>query len=175
MQDDVRVELVPLMVPADANVLAKRRDTVQRLAALGQIDPAQGVIPDTVQQGWLARVNGVGVLVDAFAVEPGEAGDRRVMVSLAVAADVVQVGDPALTGVQHSVRPSTPEATPAKVRAPWGAPGYPDPREGVPGWAPETTEPVKVEFTAGIGDRLVAEIRETVRRTYPGGPTEAFA
>lgn len=150
MQDEVRVELVPLMVPADANVLAKRQDTVQRLAALGQIDPSQGVIPDTMRQGWLARVNGVEVPVDAFAIEPGEAGDRRVMVSLAVAADVVQVGDPAAAGTQHAVRPATPEATQPTIRTPWGAPGHPDPREGIPGWTPDPSLAQQVADNAAL-------------------------
>jgi hypothetical protein len=164
MEQHVRVELVPRMVPVDEVTQAERAETVQRLAELGQIDPSQGQIADLMQDGWLARINGAEFPVSDYGVGPIE-GSTQALVSLLVPADSLQVGDPSTAVQEPQVSPATPEP---KRASSWGAPG-PDPREGIPGWTPPTDEPVKVEFVSGDSNRLVSSVRESIRRAYPSG------
>jgi hypothetical protein len=155
MEQHVRVELIPRMIPVDEATQAERAETVQRLAELGQIDPSQGQIADLMQDGWLARINGAEFPVVTYGAQPAEVG-AKTLVSLLVPADSLQVGDPS-TGVQEpQVRPAVPEP---KKASSWGALGL-DPREGIPGWTPPTDEPVKVEFVSGSSNRLVSTVRE---------------
>lgn len=133
MHDAVRVELVPLMVDTDDRTRDARQDVVDRLGDLGQIDPAKGHIPDRMRQGWKARIAGAEFPVVTFSVEPGGDGGSA-LVSLLIPADSVQVGDPS-TGAAAPQVPAAVEEKPSLQV--WGAPCGPDPRESIPGWAPE--------------------------------------
>jgi hypothetical protein len=133
MHDAVRVELVPLMVPTDDQTREARQNVVDRLADLGQIDPATGEIPDRMRQGWKARINGAEFPVVTFSVEPGGEGGNA-LVSLLIPADAVQVGDPSTGAAPPQVRPAVEEKPTVQV---WGSGGTPDPRESIPGWSPE--------------------------------------
>jgi hypothetical protein len=160
MQEVVRVELVPLMVPAHPDVYATNRNTVERLGKLGQIDPSTGHIPDLMQRGWLARVNGTEVPVVAYGIEPADGG-AQALVSLVVAADSVQVGDPSVGTTAPPVRPAVPEP---KSVSTWGS-ATKDPREGIPGWEPDTAA-VSLDFDGHPihGDHLLRELREQIKR-----------
>jgi hypothetical protein len=135
MQDAVRVELVPLMVATDDQTRESRQNVVDRLADLGQIDPAKGVIPDRMQQGWQARIGETVFPVVTFSVEPAAEGGHA-LVSLLIPADSVQVGDPSTGTTPPQARPAVEETPTVHV---WGAAGKPDPRESIPGWKPESS------------------------------------
>lgn len=83
MNNPVRVEIVPRTVEADDETRAHRAQTVQRLAELGQLDnPESGQIGQTMQDGWVARINGAEVPVAVFAVEQDEGGQPVLLLQL---------------------------------------------------------------------------------------------
>jgi hypothetical protein len=145
MHDAVRVELVPLMVPTDDGTRAARQNVVDRLADLGQIDPATGEIPDRMRQGWKARINGAEFPVVTFSVEPGGEGGNA-LVSLLIPADAVQVGDPSTGVAPPQVRPAVEEKPAVST---WGAKTA-DPRESIPGWKPESSLGAQVAENAAL-------------------------
>lgn len=166
MSEQVRVELIPRMVPVDGDVYAERAETVQRMADLGQIDPSTGAIPDLMQDGWLARINGVEFPVVTYGVEPAEQGVKA-LVSLLVPADSLQVGGPSTAVQEPQVRPAAP---PRNERASsWGAPG-PDPREGIPGWTPPTNTSTSVTFDSPLTATSSAHAAQVLlQRRFDGG------
>jgi hypothetical protein len=182
MEQHVRVELIPRMVPVDEVTQAERAETVQHLAKLGQIDPSQGQIADQMQDGWLARINGVEFPVSDYGVGPIE-GSTQALVSLLVPADSLQVGEPSTAVQEPQVRPAVPEP---KRASSWGAPG-PDPREGIPGWPPTLGEQVaenaaKTSAVVVVAhfdghpmhrDAVLGEMRDQIRVRSGYGPGSA--
>lgn len=79
--------------------------------------------------GWTARIGDAEFPIRDFELGADEAGQP--MVSLVLAADSVQVGAPPATVAVPQVRLAAPTV------ARWGGGTHPDPREGIPGWAPE--------------------------------------
>lgn len=106
-----------------------------RVELLRQTSTTDG--PDT----WLARIGGGVFPVVAYGLEPGE--DGEVLVSLVVAADSIGIGDRPKDATPPLSRPAA-----EKARSTWGAPGVPDPREGLPGWPPEASLGVQVAGNA---------------------------
>ncbi|MGX6605666.1 hypothetical protein ACWKSP_26560 [Micromonosporaceae bacterium Da 78-11] len=120
------MEIVPVTIPADEATIASRADTVHRMAELGQIeDPESGELNHEMT-GWLARINGAEFPVYAFGVE--QAADGTPMLSLAFVPDSLQIGESPVSGAPTVEAKQSPSS--------WGAPGKPDPREGIAGWAP---------------------------------------
>lgn len=145
MNEHVRIELIPRLSPIDDATRAQRERAVESLANLGHLDPAEGEIADTVQDGWLARINGTLVPVSDFGIGPIE-GRGQALVSLLIPADSVSIG------VQPSAQqPATPEP-----RSTWGAPGKPDPREGIAGWKPPTSESLTVHLAPSAAAEVAA-------------------
>jgi hypothetical protein len=94
-----------------------------------QITPSDG-------GGYTAVVNGIALPIDSYAAEPGPGG--RLMVSLAVHADSLQIGVPP---ARRPDLDSTRRIDTARNEPPlstWGDPTAPDPRRNVPGWTTET-------------------------------------
>ena len=133
MTEHVKVEITPVVVDADPEMLTRRADVVRRLAELGHIDACTGEVSSTMTAGWQATANGAAMPLDAFAVQPDD--DGRVLVTLMVAADEVSVR----RSPTVSPAPAVPAEKAKNQRAVWGQSG-PDPREGLPGWAPEQSE-----------------------------------
>ena len=89
-----------------------------------QITPADG-------GGYTATVAGVSLPIDSYVAEPGPAG--RMIVSLAVFADSLQIGVPTRQDLdQTRILNRPPVST-------WGDPSHPDPRTNMPGWQPPPT------------------------------------
>ncbi|BAL87296.1 hypothetical protein AMIS_20760 [Actinoplanes missouriensis 431] len=76
--------------------------------------------------GYRAVVDGRPLDIAAYVADPGDGG--KVMVSLIVAADALQVGIPP--------RQLAPERRNQPPMTTWGNPDLPDPRANVPGWQP---------------------------------------
>jgi hypothetical protein len=144
--DPIRLEIVPRTAEADPETIAYRADTVERLRDLGQLDGTGEVSTTVTATTWSLRFGAVEIPLEAFEVRPPEEGGRS-MVSVVIAADSVQVG----AAADSPVALPQPEAPPV-----WGAPGRPDPREGIPGWTPEAAagqEPVVLdERPAGVAE-----------------------
>lgn len=173
MQDELKVEIVPRTVTADDDTVAQRADTVHRLADLGQIDNVEaGELGATTTDGWLARVGGIEFPVVAYAVEQAEDSGAP-LVSLVLAPACISVDS----------RPGTdpgPAAAAATLVKPtisyWGAPGTPDPREAIPGWAPEPSLGEQVAVNAGLQAFAEEPVRSTMQRlglSAQGGFAEA--
>lgn len=82
---------------------------------------------------FVATVAGITLPIDSYVAEPGT--DGRLIVSLAVFADSLQVGmaparrsDPEQTRILEK-----PNQAPIST---WGDPSKPDPRANIPGWQP---------------------------------------
>lgn len=117
MDQQARVEIVPRMVAADDSTKVRRAETVQRLAELGQVDnPGAGSVGDTMQDGWLVRINGVEVPAVAYSVASPDQGAGPVLVSLAVEASSVSIGDPSAVIPAPKLRPPVPH------RSGWNTP-----------------------------------------------------
>lgn len=135
----MHIELISRRVPIDDATLARRAETVQRLSNLALIKPDDGEIDETMQS-WVARINGAEFPIADFGVAPAEDGTTP-LVSLLLYADSVTVGE------QEA---ESPASVAAESRpAPWGTPGRPDPREGIPGWSPNLAEQVARNAEAG--------------------------
>lgn len=76
---------------------------------------------------WFAKLNGTEYPIEAYGVEPGQTGP---LLSLLFAPSSIQIGEPS-----PGEKPADPASE--KPRSVWGAPGRPDPREGIDGWTPE--------------------------------------
>jgi hypothetical protein len=81
--------------------------------------------------GYRAVVDGQPLAIASYVADPGDEG--KVMVSLIVAADSLQIGIPPRQPVQAERRNQPPVTT-------WGDPNAPDPRSNVPGWVPAHAE-----------------------------------
>lgn len=128
MNNLVHVELVPIQVPADPQ---PRPDSAGQTTNRPTVPDAGEISPDVTV--WMARINGVEVPVDGYAVE--HLYGPQVTVSLVISADSLSIGDPSLSSKAPHVRAAAQEK-PKNERRPWGS-GGPDPREGIPGWRPE--------------------------------------
>lgn len=148
MDQYVRVELVRRTIPADEETLQRRADIVERMRSMGHLDEGdEGRVSETMDGGWVARIDGVEVPVVTYSVEPAAEGVKA-LVSLLVAADSVQVGDPSTGTGAPPVRPAASEQKPPLST--WGAQGKPDPREGIPGWRPNVAVPSISAKAAGV-------------------------
>ena len=87
--------------------------------------------PRPGDSGYRAKVDGINLDIAGYIADPGE--DGKVMVSLIVAADSLQIGIPPRQPVQADRRNQAPVTT-------WGDPSVPDPRSNVPGWSPAHAE-----------------------------------
>lgn len=149
MQNPVRVELVPIEVPAEPQTLQHRRDALQRMAKLGMVDNPEACEINPNMTAWVARVNGIEVLVDGYAIEQQDG--PQVTVSLVISADSLAIGDPSLATEAPSVRLATP-STPNQRKAAWGD-SRPDPRLGIAGWKPEPS----------LGEQVADNAREAAQ------------
>ena len=140
----VSIEITPVVVEADEQTLTRRKTTVQRLDKLGQIDASAGSISTEMTAGWQATINGTTVPLEGYAVEPD---GGRVLVSLVFPADAVSIGQ-VPTSTPAPAEPAN--KPPASV---WGAPGRPDPREAIPGWAPRDAY---IPLSNGLGQQVAA-------------------
>ncbi len=81
---------------------------------------------------YTATVNGVSVRVDSYIVEPDK--DGRLVVSLAVYADSLQIGVPPRRGLEETRILEKPNQPPIST---WGDRSKPDPRANIPGSQPQ--------------------------------------
>ncbi|GGN39447.1 hypothetical protein FHR83_006716 [Actinoplanes campanulatus] len=82
--------------------------------------------------GYIATLAGVSLPIDSYAAEPDAEG--RLIVSLAVFADSLQIGvPPRRSDLESTRRMETPNQPPVST---WGDPRQPDPRANIPGWQP---------------------------------------
>ena len=130
MNNDVRVELVRVQRPADPATVSQRVDLVERMEGMGMVDASTGEV-NTGTTAWLARVNGVEFEVLDFALQQG---DEAPVLNLVFPVAALSVNDGAPTTVS-----SPQHVDPPKPGSTWGAEGKPDPREAIPGWAPEVS------------------------------------
>ncbi|MFY1595492.1 hypothetical protein [Micromonospora sp. WMMD737] len=125
----VTVAITERRAPASPQVQQDRTEAVERLGALGMIDPATGTQPADVLVGFDVTIAGVTLPVPAVAYEvvPGEMGPQ---VTLTLQADTVTLGaaQPSPVAAARAARSRTWEPTPV------------DPRRDIPGWAPEGLE-----------------------------------
>lgn len=125
----IHVDLVPRTIPADDQTLAERLDIAERLGELGYLDPADGHI-NTGMIRWHARIGSVDIPLDSVTVD---LDNGTPTIGMIFQADTVTIGEAA----------PAPEAKPEQPPlTPWGAPGVPDPRAGIPGWTPEAAQEV---------------------------------
>lgn len=124
MEQQVRVEILPREIPVSAAHATKSAlrlgEALQALNTAkvcgGGDDVAKAEREyraadeanraDSVQDGWLARVNGVAVPVVAFAVE--QAPDGSPVLLLQLTPDSLQIGDPSTGTQEPQVRPAVP-------------------------------------------------------------------
>lgn len=92
------------------------------------------ILPGGEGGTYTATVAGITLPIDSYVAEPGP--DGRLVVSLAVYADSLQIGVPPTrrpdlesTRVMPANRNEPPLST-------WGDPTAPDPRRNIPGWQP---------------------------------------
>jgi hypothetical protein len=87
------------------------------------------ITPGGEGEGYTATVNGTPIQIAAYIADPGDHG--KVMVSLIVAADALQVGIPPTRRDLEQTRQlnKPPVST-------WGDKTRPDPRASIPGWQP---------------------------------------
>src|SRR5690349_17870436 len=108
---------------------------------------------------YVATVNGTPIQIAAYVADPGDNG--RVMVSLIVAADTLQVGIPS---ARQEPPPERRNEAPTRV---WGDKALPDPRTNVAGWTPPPPAADAGRGRTGehrlIGERFIAVLRRLVR------------
>jgi hypothetical protein len=91
------------------------------------------IMPSGEGGSLVATVAGISLPIDSYVAEPGP--DGKLVVSLAVYADSLQIGVPPRrsnleqTRVIETPRNEAPLST-------WGDPNTPDPRRNIPGWQP---------------------------------------
>lgn len=112
----IHVDLTSTQVSADQETQDRRANVVQRLADLGQIDPARGEV-NTKVTAWSATIGGVAFPLAGCAVELEQ--DGRALVTLVVAADSVSVG-------RSSAAVSAPATKSRPHRSYWGDPTVTD-------------------------------------------------
>ena len=83
--------------------------------------------------GYVATVNGITLQVDSYLAQPNE--DGRLVVSLAVYADSLQVGIPPRRSDLETTRRMEQPRNEAPLST-WGDPSKPDPWANIPGWTP---------------------------------------
>ena len=90
------------------------------------------VLPDD-GGGFTATVAGISLPIDSYVAEPGP--DGRLVVSLAVYADSLQIGVPPRRPDLDTTRRIERPRNEAPVST-WGDRSKPDPRANIPGWQP---------------------------------------
>lgn len=90
MNNPSRVEFVTRTVTATHETIARRRDVIQRLDDLDQVDASAGEV-NTTDQEWVARIGGTEMPVLDWSVQ--KLDDGRVAVSLVAIVDAVAAGD----------------------------------------------------------------------------------
>jgi hypothetical protein len=107
------------------------------------------ILPGGEGGNYTATVAGVSLPIDSYVCEPGPEG--RLIVSLAVYADSLQIGVPPARsrGLDETRRIDTPNQPPLST---WGDPTAPDPRRNVPGWKPDGWQPPPARADAGRGN-----------------------
>lgn len=79
--------------------------------------------------GYIATIDGVTLPIASYLAEPSDSG--KLIVSLMVAADAVQIGIPPVRRDLEQTRTLNQPPT-----GTWGDPSKPDPRSNIPGWTP---------------------------------------
>jgi hypothetical protein len=138
VQNPVRLEIAHCVVPADeltVTVAAQSLTDAQTSGNLIDIEHAEAQHQAALGKasGLTARVNGAEFPI--FGYEIASAEDGRVLATLVVEAASLSIGDPSQGTAAPVVRPAAPEKP---TKGTWGRPG-PDPREGIPGWTPESS------------------------------------
>jgi hypothetical protein len=91
------------------------------------------IMPGGEGGAFVATVAGITLPIDSYVAEPGT--DGRLIVSLAVFADSLQIGvPPRRTDLEQTRRLEQPRNQPPVST--WGDPSKPDPRANIPGWQP---------------------------------------
>lgn len=90
------------------------------------------IMPSGEGGSLVATVAGISLPIDSYAAEPGP--DGKLVVSLAVYADSLQIGQPpARDRLEQTRVMDRPNQAPIST---WGDPSRPDPRANIPGWQP---------------------------------------
>jgi hypothetical protein len=117
------------------------------------------IVPSGEGGSLVATVNGTPIPIASYVAEPDDNG--RVMVSLIVAADTLQIGvQPARRDMEQTRQLNKPPAST------WGDRTKPDPRAHIPGWQPPPQAADAGRGHSGEhrlpGDNFVASLRKLV-------------
>lgn len=91
------------------------------------------IVPGGEGGRYVATIDGTSLPIDSFVSEPGL--DGRLIVSLAVYADSLQIGVPPQRPGLDQTRRLEPPRNGAPLST-WGDRSKPDPRSNIPGWTP---------------------------------------
>ncbi len=132
----MHIQISEVRVTRD-QILARRGRIAQRLDNLQLIDRTAGEIAEPEGDeilGYRLTVNGVElpVPVTAYEVIPTEDGPA---LTVTIPATRISIGDPSASADTPPLRNAMPDKP--KQAAVWGSTGR-DPREGLPGWRPES-------------------------------------